>query len=1134
MEQLGVRHGLGPNLALIAAFECFRWPSKAWQRTSIVAMRSMRSVAFAPVAAVLLSAGPYGCGGGDNDLGSRDFGDQNAGPGSDSGGQRGNLVGQVSTVLLGPEGATLEHDGILLEFPAGAVSEVVEVSAQTLSVSPTGYQLYSPVYEFLPEGLAFQQPVEVQIPFDGDKRLAALFWSRGGASEAFERLGGVPGESRLAASITHFSRGFVANGVDYSDPPNVSCSVTRNLDVRSVQPSGVAVFFTTEDCQGRPISSLQISDLEVLENDVAASVEASPSLLSRDGLQVFVTLMLDLSTSSQANLQLILDGARAFISRLQVTEQLPVQIAVEVFAGESQTTVLQTPTLDTIQLLEALDQLELSNGMYPGRDAGSTNLYGAVGSGLSNLATSRAAFEDRNAGGAFTSGYLVIFTDGRDTASADPNAARQQSLAAVGLAEDQVLVVGLQSPDFDLSYLVDLAGPGLFSSPQPGTLRREFEALAQRIAGQVSSTYLLGYCSPRRGGVHSVGVRLVASTDPESVVDSAAFSADGFGPGCSPTLFEEACQDLECGGLGCGACNDRTSLCSAGLCVSFCESDQRCGDDVFMNPLGYQQLCPDVPPSRITCDEEDACVDTLQDNRHCGGCNAPCAPGQNCSGGSCEAIICNEGEYVQSNNCTACPDFSFSEAGADASGADTTCTCPRDFFVRDNTCQLCPPDSSGFGGAVPGPDTSCVDQCSSAVGTLCGDFDEAYLKAQAPQANATFGREVAIDNDTLAVASNQAVEIFERSNGVWLRRQRIDFPLARTIGAVGLSGDTLAVGEAEPVSPSSGSFLNILRRVNGTWITEFRQRVVEERNGGAIAVAPNGSLVAVGDAAESSGAAGINGPGRFTPGASDSGAVTVYVRGPNGWSEEAHIKGSFPDRGDLFGWSIQLTNDRLFVGSPFNDARPGSPESDNSELDIGAVFVYERNNGSWALDTIVHPLATQPAQGFGTAVAVSGTELAVGAERRSGPFRAGAVYVFDRVGASWVQEVVLAPPELDESDFMGISSLGFDGNVIVAGAPRDDTDLQGSLVGLATNNDLNDSGGVYIFSRGHSWQQVSTVLTKAASPDLFDGFGFSVDVSGPNVAIGAANEDGGEESYGNQMDNSARDAGAVFVRRIVP
>ncbi|MDB4932226.1 MAG: hypothetical protein JWM10_4710, partial [Myxococcaceae bacterium] len=404
-------------------------------------------------------------------------------------------------------------------------------------------------------------------------------------------------------------------------------AVTRLLEGRTVSPSGVAMFFAAEDCLGRPLTDLAATDFVVREDGIALGSEASATLITRVGPQVFVSLVLDLSASTNAFLPQLTAAAAQFITTLQTVRHLPVQIGLQVFAGEAGLTEWQAPTVDTARLLARLDAL----ATYHPADPGSTNLYGATIAALGRQATAEAAFRARNAGGAFTTGYVVLFTDGGDTAGLRTQA---DAVAAVRGSADRTLAVGLAGGDSMPAVLSALAPGGVLTAPDASTLAREFDALASRIAAEFRALYLLGYCSARRAGEHTVTVSVAGGTTAPAA--SYGFSAAGFGPGCTAATFTAACAAADqCGGLGCGACDDRTTLCDGASrrCIDDCVTANRCGGETFTNPLGYAQVCADRPGA-TACG--GACRDTRTDAAHCGRCGNACAAGTLCVAGLCE------------------------------------------------------------------------------------------------------------------------------------------------------------------------------------------------------------------------------------------------------------------------------------------------------------------------------------------------------------------------------------------------------------------------------------------------------------------------------------------------------------------
>ncbi|MDO9021193.1 MAG: hypothetical protein Q8S73_19300 [Deltaproteobacteria bacterium] len=115
----------------------------------------------------------------------------------------------VVTGTVGPEGAELRGDGIVLRIPQGALDRAVMLRAEnTGTAPPPPYVGYSNVWRFTPEGLTFARPVTVSIRFrpGADPTIA---WSRAGA-EGYEWRESEAAGDTISARVDHFSTGFVA------------------------------------------------------------------------------------------------------------------------------------------------------------------------------------------------------------------------------------------------------------------------------------------------------------------------------------------------------------------------------------------------------------------------------------------------------------------------------------------------------------------------------------------------------------------------------------------------------------------------------------------------------------------------------------------------------------------------------------------------------------------------------------------------------------------------------------------------------------------------------------------------------------------------------------------------------------
>lgn len=143
--------------------------------------------------------------------------------------------------------------------------------------------------------------------------------------------------------------------------------------------------------------------------------------------------------------------------------------------------------------------------------------------------------------------------------------------------------------------------------------------------------------------------------------------------------------------------------------------------------------------------------------------------------------------------------------------------------------------------------------------------------------------------------------------------------------------------------------------------------------------------------------------------------------------------------------------------------------------------------------------ATSTGQDFGYSVAVSGSTIVVGADSYNS-FQ-GRVYVFTDNGDGTVtQQAILTASDAAASDLFGIA-VAVDADTIVVGA-----------VGKSTYR-----GAAYVFTKpGGGWSDATqTAKLTYASPADYDRFGYSVDVSGDTIVVGARDTDISASSSGS-------------------
>jgi hypothetical protein len=330
--------------------------------------------------------------------------------------------------------------------------------------------------------------------------------------------------------------------------------------------------------------------------------------------------------------------------------------------------------------------------------------------------------------------------------------------------------------------------------------------------------------------------------------------------------------------------------------------------------------------------------------------------------------------------------------------------------------------------------------------------------------------------------------------------------------------------------------------------------------GWSLAASADGSLLAVGAPIEASNATGIDGDQRDNS-ALAAGAVYVFARVAGSWSQQAYLKASNAAASDGFGWSLAMSADgnTLAVGatgesSAASDAdRDGQGDNpgDDTMIRAGAVYVFTRTGTSWAQRAYLK--ASNPAAddrfGSGLDLSADGTTLAVSAENEdsnatgtdgdgqddNSAANAGAVYVFARSGAAWLQQAYVKASNTGANDGFGsgFSSrsplvLSADGNTLAVGALGEDNGTTDTGSAGQGDNSANAAGATYVFTRsGTSWSQQAYL--KASNPAAGDLFGVALALSadGNTLAISATDEDGNAD--GGPNNNSASRAGAVYV-----
>lgn len=326
---------------------------------------------------------------------------------------------------------------------------------------------------------------------------------------------------------------------------------------------------------------------------------------------------------------------------------------------------------------------------------------------------------------------------------------------------------------------------------------------------------------------------------------------------------------------------------------------------------------------------------------------------------------------------------------------------------------------------------------------------------------------------------------------------------------------------------------------------------VDARFGSAIAMAADGQTFVVGSSDAPSDVDGSSVPA--------AGKAHVYIARSGNWHHALDLGATHVGSNFHFGYSVAISADgqTIAVGSPGDtfpalNVNPSLPENPMPLADSGAVYIYRRTDTSWQMSAYIKASNPDAGDRFGTSVALSGdgSILAVGAPgegnvahsigfqfdtgsivpesqtNNSAP-NSGAVYLYENESGGWTPAYYIkAPHTLAGDEFGSCVSLSAAGDILAAGAPRDNAGAQGIDQPRAVVESV-DSGAIYTFRYADLfWTSESYFKASNAMENDWFGFSLSVSASGNTLIVGASHRRAGR---GAGADPELVDAGAAYV-----
>jgi hypothetical protein len=219
-----------------------------------------------------------------------------------------------------------------------------------------------------------------------------------------------------------------------------------------------------------------------------------------------------------------------------------------------------------------------------------------------------------------------------------------------------------------------------------------------------------------------------------------------------------------------------------------------------------------------------------------------------------------------------------------------------------------------------------------------------YVKASNTGAGDLFGSSVALSDDGLTLAVGAP---YEDSNATGI----VSNPTGVSVAE--LNNSALTAGAA---------YLYTRNVTTATWqtmayIKSFNtptDTVSTDQFGASVSLNQMGNMLAVGAPNEDGSATGVNGISDEL--SANAGSVYTFTLNSGVWSQKGYIKGSNPGAGDLFGFSVSLSdhsglspddvNSKLMIGARFEDSgissgvSKGSNLTDEAAPTAGAGYLY--------------------------------------------------------------------------------------------------------------------------------------------------------------------------------------------------
>jgi hypothetical protein len=367
-----------------------------------------------------------------------------------------------------------------------------------------------------------------------------------------------------------------------------------------------------------------------------------------------------------------------------------------------------------------------------------------------------------------------------------------------------------------------------------------------------------------------------------------------------------------------------------------------------------------------------------------------------------------------------------------------------------------------------------------------------------------------VGSDTLFKSGS--AYIFKLTGGTWVQQQKLvasDRDAEAEFGfSVAISGNFATVGSVLEDKNATGSdtLINagaayVFEQVAGTWI-EKQKLVASDRGENdrfGFSVAIDGDYIIIGARLEdedASGNATLN----------NAGSAYIFKQTNGLWLQQQKIVSSDRANLDFFGSCVAINANFAIVGAPIEDEDSIGANTLNAS---GSVYIFKQSNGVWSQTQKIVANDREAAANFGSSIAVANNYLVVGAVSEDKNVNgstlisnAGAAYIFQEIGGSWVQQQKIIASDREAEDFFG-NSVAINGNYIIVGSRFEDDNVSGA-------DSISNAGAAYIYKLTNGvWSQQQKIVASDRAEE--DQFGFSVAINNDFAIVGAFGQDVGAQ-----------------------